>query len=258
MKSKGSTTARSTADPASIYQLKVTLRDTDPAIWRRLLVPGEVSFRDFHQVLQVAMGWENDHLYEFKVGKRYFGEPEPKSWTVLIPNRTEDAGAVRLSGIAPRTRTAFTYLYDMGDSWSHEVKVERCSGGNQRPGTHYASAGSACARLKTAVESGATPISDGAGGSGRPQVCRASRLGGPLRPGEIRSRCGQRPPCQARGPSTSVAQHLTATEVQPRSRQPLAEVAGRGRAESFQGTLETSDPHADCLLAPRISTGMGQ
>jgi len=70
--SKRSTTARSTPDAASIYQLKVTLRDTDPAIWRRLLVPGEISFRDFHQVLQVAMGWENDHLYEFKVGKRYF------------------------------------------------------------------------------------------------------------------------------------------------------------------------------------------
>ena len=124
-KSKRSTTPRSSPDAASIYQLKVTLRDTDPAIWRRLLVPGEISFRGLHQVLQVAMGWENEHLYEFKVGNRYFGEPEPKSWTVLIPNRTKDAGAVRLSDIAPRARTAFTYLYDMGDSWSHEVRVEK-------------------------------------------------------------------------------------------------------------------------------------
>ena len=105
------------------------------------------------------MGWENDHLYEFKVGKRYFGEPEPKSWTVLIPNRTEDAGAVRLSDIAPGARTAFTYLYDMGDRWSHEVRSRRCSRGNQRPATRYASAASVHARPKTAVESGATPIS---------------------------------------------------------------------------------------------------
>jgi hypothetical protein len=118
-KSKRSISARSTPDAASIYQLKVTLRDTDPAIWRRLLVPGEISFRDFHQVLQVAMGWENDHLCEFKVGKRYFGEPEPKSWTVMILNRTEDAGAVRLSDIAPRARTAFTYLYDMPRRAAH-------------------------------------------------------------------------------------------------------------------------------------------
>lgn len=127
-KSKRSTTPQSTPDAASIYQLEVTLRDSGPAIWRRLLVPGEISFRDFHQVLQVAIGWENEHLYEFKVGKRYFGEPEPKSRMVLIPNRTEDAGAVRLSDITPRARTAFTYLYDMSDSWSRSTPALPSSG----------------------------------------------------------------------------------------------------------------------------------
>jgi Plasmid pRiA4b ORF-3-like protein len=125
-KSKRSDTLRSPHDTASIYQLKVTLRGTDPAIWRRLLVPREISLRDLHEVLQVAMGWESYHLYEFKVGKRYYGEPEPKSWALQgFASPTENAGRVRLSDVAPNARATFTYVYDMGDSWSHEVKVEK-------------------------------------------------------------------------------------------------------------------------------------
>lgn len=60
-----------------IYQIKVTLLGTRPAIWRRLLVPAELTLGKLHDVLQVAMGWENCHLHEFRIGRQRFGVPDP-------------------------------------------------------------------------------------------------------------------------------------------------------------------------------------
>ncbi len=36
--------------------LKVTLYGTKPPVWRRLLVPGEMTLGDLHQAIQAAMG----------------------------------------------------------------------------------------------------------------------------------------------------------------------------------------------------------
>jgi len=43
--------------PTSLYQIKVTLKDTTPAIWRRLLIPGDTTLAELHHLLQVAVGW---------------------------------------------------------------------------------------------------------------------------------------------------------------------------------------------------------
>src|SRR5262252_4300792 len=76
---------REAAKSQAVYELKVTLDGVDPSIWRRFRVPCQITFADLHLVLQAVMGWENDHLYEFGVGKRRFGEPSRDS-----DNRTED------------------------------------------------------------------------------------------------------------------------------------------------------------------------
>jgi hypothetical protein len=41
---------------ASIYQIKVTLRDSKPPIWRRLLISSETTLAQLHDIIQVAMG----------------------------------------------------------------------------------------------------------------------------------------------------------------------------------------------------------
>lgn len=51
-----------------IYQIKVTLLGTDPPIWRRLRVPADLSLEQLHDVLQLAMGWEDCHMHEFRIG----------------------------------------------------------------------------------------------------------------------------------------------------------------------------------------------
>jgi hypothetical protein len=45
-----------TKPPAQVYQLKITLNDTRPPIWRRILVPGDTTLRQLHDILQIVMG----------------------------------------------------------------------------------------------------------------------------------------------------------------------------------------------------------
>ncbi|MEU0564991.1 plasmid pRiA4b ORF-3 family protein [Nonomuraea sp. NPDC005983] len=52
----------------TIYQLKVTLRGVHPPIWRRVHVPSTATLEQLHEVIQVAMGWEQHHLHVFGKG----------------------------------------------------------------------------------------------------------------------------------------------------------------------------------------------
>ncbi len=58
-----------------ILQLKIRLNGVRPAIWRRFLVEDSISFKKLHKILQVVMGWENYHLYEFEVENMKIGVP---------------------------------------------------------------------------------------------------------------------------------------------------------------------------------------
>ena len=73
----------SSSDDSHIYQLKITLDDIQPSIWRRIQVPGDVSLFKLHFILQIAMGWTNSHLHEFIIGERNFGNADPDSWRLL-------------------------------------------------------------------------------------------------------------------------------------------------------------------------------
>ncbi len=105
----------------TVYRLKVVLADTRPAIWRRILVAGDVSLLRLHAVLQIAMGWTNSHLHGFAVGETSYSVPDSEE-----PGESgfEDEREVSLAQVAPRAGDRFTYTYDFGDDWLHEVVVE--------------------------------------------------------------------------------------------------------------------------------------
>lgn len=66
-------------------------------------MPAQISLRELHYVLQVVMGWENSHMHQFRVGKRYFEAPAPKSWMLdFFGAKSEDDANTRLAEIAPR------------------------------------------------------------------------------------------------------------------------------------------------------------
>jgi len=107
----------------SVYQLKITLRDSHPPIWRRVLVPGHFTLADLHWAVQFAMGWTDSHLHHFKVGETYYSLPTPG--TDREDTNETDSSEVRLDRIAPRAKMKFMYEYDFGDSWEHDILVEK-------------------------------------------------------------------------------------------------------------------------------------
>jgi hypothetical protein len=108
--------------PADVYQIKVTLRDSKPPIWRRIQVPGDVTLARLHRILQIVMGWTDYHLHQFIIGGAYFGQPHPDYEGFL---EMHDERRVKLAQIAPGEKFKFVYEYDFGDGWEHELLVEK-------------------------------------------------------------------------------------------------------------------------------------
>jgi len=116
--------AKKSAVSSEVFQLKVTLLGTMPPIWRRLLVPTDLTLAQLHDVLQAAMGWEDGHMHEFSVGQRRIGRPDPEDRLMGMPS-AENERTVRLSGILGRVGSKAIYTYDFGDSWKHSIVLEK-------------------------------------------------------------------------------------------------------------------------------------
>jgi len=101
------------------------VRCIDPAIWRQLLVPADLTLEQLHDVLQVAMGWEDCHMHEFRIGKQRFGKPDPMETFLGGPGTLSERTA-RLSTVLGKVRAKALYTYDFGDDWDHEIVVEKC------------------------------------------------------------------------------------------------------------------------------------
>jgi len=119
----------------AVFQLKITLKGYKPLIWRRVQIE-DCTLDKLHEHIQTAMGWTNSHLHHFHVGKQLYGDPE------LMQENFEDMGykdstRTMLSQIVPTDgkRFKFSYVYDFGDSWEHEIVVEEAA--DPEPGTSY-------------------------------------------------------------------------------------------------------------------------
>lgn len=121
---------RKQAAPEAIYQIKVTLKRTRPPIWRRLQVRSDTRLSTLHEIIQRAMGWYDCHLHQFIVGGEYFGVPDPDDWAEV-----HDERRVRLNQLVTQEKRRFTYDYDFGDSWAHEILVEKILPPD--PAVHY-------------------------------------------------------------------------------------------------------------------------
>ncbi len=108
--------------PTSVYQLKVTLNDTHPRIWRRIRVPGNSTLRKLHDILQIVMGWHDSHLHQFRIGGAYYGAAEYDEGGEM---GLQPEQRYRLSQVAPEPRSQFQYEYDFGDGWEHTLLVEK-------------------------------------------------------------------------------------------------------------------------------------
>jgi hypothetical protein len=105
----------------NVYQLKVTLEEVGPPVWRLLDVPGDITLAKLHSFIQLAMGWLDYHLHEFRIGEVAYGEPDPEFDNDL---EVKDDRRVRLDRAVDGVGVEFAYVYDFGDGWTHRVVVE--------------------------------------------------------------------------------------------------------------------------------------
>ncbi len=105
-----------------IYQIKITLKNIKPAIWRRILVKADINLFTLHVILQEVMGWEGGHLHQFLINGEYYGQPDPE---FDISEETINEKTVKLKDVVNKEKQKFHYDYDFGDDWRHELIIEK-------------------------------------------------------------------------------------------------------------------------------------
>ena len=109
------------------FDLRISIEDTEPEIWRRLIVPESLTVPQFHEAIQRAFGWQDRHLYGIRCVDR---EGQPRA-IVGPDDAAEDTGAEPASGVglaelldpARKGTPNFEYEYDFGDAWTHTVRL---------------------------------------------------------------------------------------------------------------------------------------
>ena len=132
------------------YQIKIKLIDSEPLIWRRVIVPAEITFKRLHDTIQFAMGWWDSHLYEFEFPEEKlritcddesFDEWKYYSakYKTVKPTKKEDPLGIIGRMLESKLKksqstkidkylakyTTFEYVYDFGDHWQHKIQIER-------------------------------------------------------------------------------------------------------------------------------------
>lgn len=142
------------------FQFKIQIKDIiKPPVWRRLLVPEDFNFYQFHLIIQAAFGWENAHMYRFSPvdhrsnpiisDKEIYDDLDFFDEDELL-----DSKETKLLEIFNAEGQKFTYLYDYGDSWLHIITLEKITG--EKLLYTLCLAGKGTCRRKIAAESGVT------------------------------------------------------------------------------------------------------
>lgn len=127
------------------YRIKIELRDSNPLIWRRVMVPAEITFERLHDVIQISMGWLNNHLYDFNIDKENIritcDEKAIQEYEFYskkkLNNKNDPHGFIEnMLKVIPKLSSKvkidkyliegknIEYIYDFGDYWKHDVIFE--------------------------------------------------------------------------------------------------------------------------------------
>ncbi len=107
---------------SNVLRFKVTLKGSEPKIWRQFDISDASLVGDLHYTIQIVMGWEHYHLHDFEIGKRHIGVPWPDDelgGPVII-----DEDTITIAELKLKEKRKFLYRYDYGDNWEHEVLLE--------------------------------------------------------------------------------------------------------------------------------------
>lgn len=130
--------SKDTAHPKNAFVFKVTLKNSKPSIWRRIVVPDTYTFYQLHCAIQDAMGWYDSHLHDFTIdmsskntsksrslveSEQTISLPNPEGDTFFPPEKDESIERIA-DWFGPITQQC-VYTYDFGDNWEHTVHLEK-------------------------------------------------------------------------------------------------------------------------------------
>ena len=107
-----------------MYQLRITIDDITPQIWRTIQIPGTYSLNKLHHIIQIAFGWTNSHLYCFIKNNITISNQ-----LVEIEEPVVDDRRVKIKDVFNEIGDRLPYEYDFGDSWQHTIKLEKIEEG---------------------------------------------------------------------------------------------------------------------------------
>ena len=79
---------------SEIARLSVEIDDVTPRVLRVVEVPADIRLDDLHFVLQIAIGWQNGHPFEFRIGDKVWGQPDRDADVESDAGRASDARAI--------------------------------------------------------------------------------------------------------------------------------------------------------------------
>jgi hypothetical protein len=101
-----------------IARLRVAIDEVAPPVVRRIEVPLGMRLDDLHFVLQIAIGWQNCHPFEFRIGDEAWGLVDRDAESNPLPAETATLADVVALG------RSFKYGYVFGEDWQHTVEIE--------------------------------------------------------------------------------------------------------------------------------------
>ena len=126
------------ADQVLKYTVRVALRGIKPPIWRKVIVPSNISLRLFGDLILELMGWMGEHLNQFRKGDSYYAPAyQREDETPSLYGRDENFNQedFALGEILREKGDAMVWEYDFGDGWEHDVRlssVEEYAEGEER------------------------------------------------------------------------------------------------------------------------------
>lgn len=106
--------------PVEIYQFRLWIKNISPMIWRRLLIRDDQTIADFHECVQIIMGWSNYYLHQFRIQGKAYGI----SYIGGI-GFSDNARKVSLKQFNFRLNEKFIYEYNFFVNWECEIRLEK-------------------------------------------------------------------------------------------------------------------------------------
>jgi hypothetical protein len=112
--------AKAKNPPERTFTLRLSIAGTTPVVWRRIVVRESMWLSRLHDSIQIAFDWFDYQTHVFTLEDLRFGNPLKRDDLTI-----EDDRDVTLADLDLEHRARFNYVYQFGEGWNVDVKIEK-------------------------------------------------------------------------------------------------------------------------------------